>query len=69
MQIAETSDDGGDRATITVPQAARRLGISKNLCYALAAAGQLPVLRLGRRIVVPLSSFEAWLANRGPSPN
>ncbi|MGO9559861.1 MAG: helix-turn-helix domain-containing protein [Acidimicrobiales bacterium] len=38
---------------LDIPSAARLLGISRALAYELAARGELPVLRLGRRLVVP----------------
>jgi excisionase family DNA binding protein len=37
----------------TVPEAARLLGISDRLAYAAAARGEIPALRIGRRLVVP----------------
>jgi excisionase family DNA binding protein len=38
---------------LSVPRAARLLGISKDLAYELVAADKLPAIHLGRRIVVP----------------
>ena len=38
---------------LSVAEAAAMLGISKDLAYDLIARGELPSLRLGRRIVVP----------------
>jgi excisionase family DNA binding protein len=52
---------GTQRLTITVEQAAVVLGIGRGLAYALAASGSLPVVRLGRRMVVPLARLEALL--------
>src|SRR5262245_14380992 len=48
--------------TITVLEAARRLGIGKNQAYEAARQGQLPTIRFGRRLVVPVPAFEAMLA-------
>jgi len=42
-----------DRLTLTITEAAGLLGISRGLAYELAARGELPVLRLGRRMVIP----------------
>lgn len=42
-----------ERMTVTVKEAANLLGVSRSLAYELVAAGTLPSLRLGRRIVVP----------------
>ena len=51
------------RLTLTVEQAAVVLGISRGLAYELAARGELPCLRLGRRLVVPRHALEALLAD------
>ncbi len=52
-----------NRATMTVEEAAERLGISRTLAYELASTGRLPapVLRLGRRIVVSRLALERVL--------
>jgi excisionase family DNA binding protein len=53
-----------DRSTLTVEEAAARLGISRTLAYELARAGRLPVpvLRLGRRVVVSRMALDRVLA-------
>ncbi|MGO9558272.1 MAG: helix-turn-helix domain-containing protein [Acidimicrobiales bacterium] len=42
---------------LSVCEAAKLLGISKDLAYDLVARGELPSLRLGRRIVVPTKAL------------
>ncbi len=46
-------------ATLTVPEAARLLGIGRNLAYEIAARdGEIagvPVIRVGRRLLIPLA--------------
>jgi excisionase family DNA binding protein len=54
-----------NRDVMTVAEVADRLGISRNHAYALCAAGELPVLRLGHKIVIPIGRFEQWLAGGG----
>lgn len=44
--------------TLTVPEAAERLGISRAFAYELVARGEIPFLRLGRRIVIPRRALE-----------
>jgi excisionase family DNA binding protein len=39
--------------TISVQDAAKLLGISRGLAYEAARRGELPVIRLGRRLLVP----------------
>ena len=50
-----------DRLTLTVEEAAQLLGISRALGYELVARGELPSIRLGRRIVVPRRALEVML--------
>lgn len=51
-----------ERVTISVPEAARRLGIGRNQGYEAAARGEIPTIRLGKRLLVPVAAFEAMLA-------
>lgn len=53
-------------ATMTVEQAGELLGISRRSAYR-AAAGQLPTLRLGRRILVPAAALHRMLAITPPA--
>jgi excisionase family DNA binding protein len=39
--------------TVTIEQAGRMLGISRRSAYRAAARGDLPTLRVGRRLIVP----------------
>lgn len=50
-----------ERATYTVEQAAALLGISRNHAYELVARGDLPVIRLGRRLLVPKAALQKKL--------
>lgn len=51
--------------TLSITQAAQRLGIGKQLAYNLASEGKLPgALRLGRRIVVSRQVLEAFIAGK-----
>ena len=54
-----------DRLTLTVEEAGRLLGISRALAYELVARGELPSLRLGRRIVVPRRALERLVDEAG----
>ena len=50
-----------DRLAFSVEETGRLLGISRDLAYDLVARGELPSLRLGRRIVVPRRALVAAL--------
>jgi len=50
-----------DRLTMTVTEAAAVLGISRALAYELVARGEIPAIRLGRRIVAPTKRLEEFV--------
>ena len=50
-----------ERLTLTIEEAAVLLGISRGLAYELASRGELPALRLGRRLVIPRKALEEFL--------
>jgi excisionase family DNA binding protein len=45
------------RYMISVLDAAKVLGISRSYAYLMANTGELPTVRLGRRILVPVASL------------
>jgi excisionase family DNA binding protein len=47
--------------TISVPEAGRRLGIGRNLSYEAAKHRQIPTIRIGRRLLVPVAALEKLL--------
>lgn len=47
--------------TITVEQAGQLLGISRGLAYELVRRGDIPAIRLGRRLVVPTRVIDELL--------
>jgi excisionase family DNA binding protein len=53
-----------ERMTISVPEAGKKLGIGRNAAYEAAHRGEIPVIRLGKRLVVPTAAFEKMLAVR-----
>ena len=55
--------------TYSVPDAGRRLGLGRNASYEAARRGELPVLRFGRRLVVPRIAFERMLAEAQSQQN
>ncbi len=51
------------RQTFTVEEAAEILGIGRNSAYEAIRRGEIPALRLGRRLVVPRQALERLLRN------
>jgi excisionase family DNA binding protein len=49
-------------ATTTIEAAAKRLGIGRNQAYAAAHSGQLPVIKIGARLLVPTAALDRMLS-------
>ena len=45
--------ENSERLTMSVVEAARTLGISRYAAYAAVKNGQIPVLKIGKRLLVP----------------
>ena len=55
------------RMAISVDEAAAALGIGRNTAYEICRRGDMPCVRIGRRLVVPLGALESWLATASGS--
>ena len=56
------------RLVLTVADAARLLGISRGLAYEAVRVGQIPSVRIGRRILIPRRALEEQLGlESGPA--
>lgn len=55
-----TSQDS-ERLTVTVEEAAELLGIGRNSAYAAVDRGELPSVRIGRRLLIPRAALERML--------
>jgi excisionase family DNA binding protein len=49
------------RRTVTVPEAAKLLGIGRKQAYKAAQSGELPSIKFGKRVLVPLAALERLL--------
>jgi excisionase family DNA binding protein len=54
------------RATLTVTEAAKLLGIGRQLAYEGVKTGQIPVIKVGRRLLVPRAAVEKLLEDPKP---
>jgi len=54
--------------TMTVDEAARILGISRNSAYEAVRRNQIPSIRIGRRILIPRHRFLRWLEASDTDP-
>ncbi len=50
-----------DKLTYTVTEAAALLGIGRSAAYEAARSGQLPTIRIGKRILVSVAGLERML--------
>jgi excisionase family DNA binding protein len=64
------SESERQSATLTIAQAHVIIGvenITRQALYLAAQRGELPSIRLGRRILIPRHAFEEWLKGK-PRP-
>lgn len=55
-----------ERVTMSVPEAARLLGLSDSAAYEAVARGEIPAVRIGRRILVKRDQLLAqFVSNDG----
>jgi excisionase family DNA binding protein len=64
---APIEQDWRTRSTIQVEDAAAILGVSRSSGYEAARTGQIPTLRIGRRMVVPVAALRRMLGELLPS--
>jgi excisionase family DNA binding protein len=50
-----------NRRTYSIEEAAQMLGVSRNHAYDMAKEGQLPAIKLGKRLVIPKAPFDRML--------
>lgn len=58
-------DDLDGAETIDVITAARLLGVGRNAAYAAVERGELPSIRLGGRILIPVARLRALVEGDG----
>jgi len=59
------ADPAADRPLLLDrPKAAALLSISPRLLWSLTNSGEIPHIKLGRRVLYPLARLEEWIASR-----
>lgn len=51
-----------EKLTLTVDETAKCLGIGRNSAYEAIAKGEIPVVKIGKRLLVPKAALEKLLA-------
>lgn len=62
-QVLDITVTPDDRLLLSIPEAAHRVGISRSQMYNLIAAGQVPVVHIGRSAKIRADTLADW-ANR-----
>ncbi|MBA7482902.1 hypothetical protein ES707_18405 [subsurface metagenome] len=55
-----------ERLTLTVGETAKLLGIGRQLAYDRVKTGEIPVIKVGRRLLVPRRALERLLDEPKP---
>ena len=50
-----------EKLVMTVPEAGKKLGLSKEAAYAAANGGEIPTIRIGHLLKVPMVQFNRLL--------
>jgi excisionase family DNA binding protein len=50
-----------ERKTLTITEASEALGVSRNKAYEAARRGEIPTIKIGKRILVPAAALERML--------
>jgi excisionase family DNA binding protein len=50
------------KLTLSVPEAGQALGIGRAAAYDAARVGQIPTVKIGKRLLVPVAALERLLA-------
>ena len=56
-----------DRLTLSIEECAKRLGIGRNSAYEAVARGEIPVMRVGKRLLVPKAQLDRLLTGETPA--
>lgn len=54
------------KQTLSVEEAAKVLGIGRNLAYDRVKTGEIPAIKIGRRLLVPRAALEKLLSEPKP---
>ena len=57
-----------DSLTLTVTECAKCLGIGRNSAYEAVSRGEIPVIRVGKRLLVPKAALDRLLSGDQEKP-
>lgn len=53
-----------EKLCVGVPEGAEMAGVGKTLMWGVVARREIPVIRLGRRVLIRVEDLKAWLAKQ-----
>lgn len=56
------------RVTLSVAEAAKALSLSDRTITSMIAKGEIPVIRIGKRRLIPVDGLREWVASRITAP-
>ena len=60
----QKNDERSEPLAVNAKEAAALLGVSQRLLWSLTNAGQVPHVRLGRRVLYPVDELRKWLSEQ-----
>ncbi len=64
-ELMATKTAESERLVYTVPGAGKLLSLGRSASYEAVARGEIPVIRIGRKLLVPKAALEKMLAEAG----
>jgi excisionase family DNA binding protein len=52
------------RLLLRIPEVMTMLGLGRTTIYALIGSGDLPVIRVGKAVRIPMTALEKWVEER-----
>ena len=68
LNLIQPPEASPGRATMTIPEAADLLGLSESATYEAAARGEIPAVKIGRRVLVIRDLLMALLSGSSSTP-
>ncbi len=53
-----------EKLLLKVPEAAELVGLGRSKLYELMQAGEIPVIRIGRGVRIPVNGLREWVARQ-----
>jgi len=70
-KVSENTKNGGemDKLLLKPMEAAEAIGVGRSRIYEMLTTGEMPSVRIGRSIRVPVRALNQWVEDRQSNPN